>query len=68
MDFDHKFKTKGEDFSANVNYSTDKNNNLDNLLSNNYDYTIPLNSISNQMNTTRAPAVTGTYRQTTPGR
>jgi len=32
IDFNHKYKKKGEELTANVNYSTDKNNNFDNLL------------------------------------
>ncbi|MGZ3873448.1 MAG: TonB-dependent receptor domain-containing protein, partial [Mucilaginibacter sp.] len=48
IDFDHKFKTKGEELTANVNYSTDKNNETDNLFSDNYDYTLPLNTNSYQ--------------------
>ncbi len=51
-DFSHKFKKKGEELTANVGYSIDKNNNFDNLNSY-YDYfTIPQSFQSTQHNTT----------------
>jgi outer membrane receptor protein involved in Fe transport len=52
VDFDHKYKKKGEELTANVGYSLDKNNNFDNLNSD-YDYfTGPADFQSVQHNTT----------------
>ena len=51
-DFDHKFKKKGEELTANATYSIDKNNNFDNLNSDYYYYTIPEYFPSVQHNTT----------------
>lgn len=51
-DFDHKFKKKGEELTATLGYSIDKNDNFDNLNSD-YDYfTIPEDFNSIQHNTT----------------
>lgn len=52
IDFDHKYKKKGEELTANVNYGTDKNNNFDDLFNDSYDYTLPLDTRSEQHNTT----------------
>ncbi len=51
-DFDHKFKKKGEELTANIGYSFDKNNNFDNLSSDYYYYTLPAYQQSVQHNTT----------------
>jgi len=52
VDFDHKFKKKGEEFTAAVGYSLDKNNNFDNL-NTDYTYTNPASFLqSTQHNTT----------------
>lgn len=53
-DFSHKFKKKGEEITANVGYSIDKNNNFDNLNSDYYYYTIPEYVNSVQRNTTNS--------------
>ncbi|MDP9081988.1 MAG: TonB-dependent receptor [Bacteroidota bacterium] len=52
VDFDHKYKKKGEELTANVNYGTDKNNNFDDLFSEYYDYAPPLYTRTDQHNTT----------------
>ena len=51
-DFDHKFKKKGEELTATVGYSLDRNNNFDNLNSDYYYYTLPEYIESVQHNTT----------------
>ncbi|WP_157740958.1 outer membrane beta-barrel family protein [Mucilaginibacter xinganensis] len=52
MDFSHKYKKKGEELTANVNYGTDKNNNFDNLISEYNDYITPSYLLTQQNNTT----------------
>ncbi|HEY4322857.1 MAG TPA: TonB-dependent receptor [Mucilaginibacter sp.] len=52
LDFNHKFKKKDEELSANIDYGIDKNNNFDNLQSDYYYYTIPQYFPSVQHNTT----------------
>jgi outer membrane receptor protein involved in Fe transport len=52
LDFDHKYKKKGEELTANINYGTDKNNNFDDLFSEYYDYASPLYTRTEQNNTT----------------
>ncbi|WP_428330475.1 TonB-dependent receptor domain-containing protein [Mucilaginibacter sp.] len=52
LDFDHKFKTKGEELTANVGYSIDKNHNFDDLNNAYYYYSLPLYVNSVQNNTT----------------
>ncbi|MEO6977028.1 MAG: TonB-dependent receptor [Mucilaginibacter sp.] len=52
IDFNHKYAKKGEELTANVNYSTDKNNNFDNLLSEYYDYSLPQPYTRSQQNNT----------------
>ena len=53
LDFDHKYKKKGEELTASVGYSSDRNNNFDNLNSD-YDYfTVPASQFNSvQHNTT----------------
>ncbi len=53
LDFDHKYKKKEEELTANVTYSVDKNNNFDDLNSD-YTYYTPVSSYfpSVQNNTT----------------
>ena len=52
IDFDHKYKKKGEELTANINYGTDKNNNFDNLFSEYYDFSAPSYLRTQQNNTT----------------
>ncbi len=52
VDLDHKYKKKGEELTANIGYSLDKNNNFDNLNSDYDYYTVPDNFNSVQHNTT----------------
>jgi len=52
LDIDHKYKKKGEELTASVGYSLDKNNNFDNLNSDYYYYTNPDYFNSTQHNTT----------------
>jgi outer membrane receptor protein involved in Fe transport len=52
LDFDHKYKKKGEELTANINFGTDKNNNFDDLFSEYYDYASPLYTRTEQNNTT----------------
>lgn len=53
VDFDHKYKKKGEELTANLNYGTDKNNNFDDLYSEYYDYSPLLYTRTDQHNTTK---------------
>jgi outer membrane receptor protein involved in Fe transport len=52
LDLDHKYKTKGEEWTSNIGYSFDKNNNFDNLNSDYDYYSIPEYFESVQHNTT----------------
>jgi outer membrane receptor protein involved in Fe transport len=52
LDFDHKYKKKGEELTATVGYSLDNNNNFDNFNSAYYYYTLPEYVNSIQHNTT----------------
>ncbi|TWJ02271.1 outer membrane receptor for ferrienterochelin and colicin [Mucilaginibacter frigoritolerans] len=52
LDFDHKYKKKGEEWTATLGYSSDKNNNFDNLNSD-YEYFYPASTFNSvQHNTT----------------
>jgi outer membrane receptor protein involved in Fe transport len=52
LDFDHKYKKKGEEWTATLGYSSDKNNNFDDLNSD-YEYFYPASTFNSvQHNTT----------------
>ncbi|HVW97682.1 MAG TPA: TonB-dependent receptor [Mucilaginibacter sp.] len=42
LDFDHKFKKKGEELTANVHYGHDRNHNSEDQFSDIYDYQLPV--------------------------